>query len=231
MVLVRILALLIACAVFAFGGIIPGGNFDDVSTLSALGWVAVNNSTVGGSNTWFQGDSGFFAAYAGGPDSYLAANFNAAPFGGDISLWMLTPVITFSPGGSISFATRTETGSPVPDRLEVRLSTNGSSVDVGATTLSTGDFTTLLGSVNPTVATSGYPEVWTVYSFAISVGVDTPGRVGFRYFVPDTSTNANIIGIDSVAVDSGVPEPGTLAGVALTSAAMLCAIVRRRSAR
>ena len=35
------------------------------------------------------------------------------------------------------------------DRLELRLSTNGASTNVGTTTTSVGDFTTLLLTVNP----------------------------------------------------------------------------------
>ena len=118
--------------------------FDDITTLPGSGWVEINNSTTGGTTGWFQGNTGVFASQAGATDSYIAANFNNAGFGGNISNWLLLPVLTLNNGDILSFYTRTETG-PVPgDNLEVRLSTNGASTNVGATTSSVGDFTTLL---------------------------------------------------------------------------------------
>ena len=54
-------------------------NFDNVATLPASGWVQSNNSTPGGLTGWFQGTPGVsFAAAAGAPNSYIAANFDNA---------------------------------------------------------------------------------------------------------------------------------------------------------
>ena len=60
-------------------------NFDDISTLAASGWLFVNNSTPGGSTSWFQGNDGVFASQAGAADSYIAANYLNAGAGGNIS--------------------------------------------------------------------------------------------------------------------------------------------------
>jgi hypothetical protein len=210
---------LLLCALLAYATVAHAGllsePFDNIATLPGSGWVEINNSTTGGTTGWFQGNTGVFASQAGATDSYIAANFNNAGFGGNISNWLLLPVLTLNNGDILSFYTRTETG-PVPgDNLEVRLSTNGGSTNVGATTTSLGDFTTLLTSI-----TDPYPEAWTQYNVVVSgLGGPTAARLGFRYVVTGTDVNGDYIGIDTVNVSSGVPEPGTLlmlgSGIAL----------------
>ncbi len=183
--------------------------FDNIATLPGAGWVMVNNSNPAGSTGWFQGNTDIFTALSGAPDSYIAANFNNAGFGGNISNWLLTPVIDFAGSNVLTFWTRTEVGSPFPDRLEVRLSMNGSSTNVGTTDVSVGDFTELLLTVNPALAAGGYPDRWTMFTVNFGTGSDFSGRLGFRYDVPDTSVNADYIGIDSLAV-TPTPEPMSL---------------------
>lgn len=187
--------------------------FNDISTLSGNGWVMVNNSSPVGTTGWFQGDPFIFSAQAGPTDSYIAANFNNAAFGGNISNWLLTPVIDLSVANHITFFTRTETGSFFPDSLEIRLSSNGSSSFVGASATSVGDFTTLLLSINPSMSVGGYPETWTQYTIDLTaMGGGSSGRLGFRYLVTDTSVNGDYIGIDtfSQTTAAAVPEPVTL---------------------
>lgn len=178
--------------------------FDDITTLSASGWVFKNNSSPVRDN-WFQGNDAVFSAYEGADDSYIASSFNAAGFGGNISNWLITPEVLLTDGDQLHFYTRS--AGAFPDRLEVRLSTNGASTNVGATDASVGDFTTLLLSINPALGAS-YPTDWSLYTVSLSgLSLPTQGRLAFRYSVGDTSTNADYIGIDSVAI---VPEPGTL---------------------
>ncbi|MCM3878120.1 MAG: choice-of-anchor J domain-containing protein, partial [Thermoanaerobaculia bacterium] len=113
-------------------------------------------------------------------------------------------------GEVLTFHTRTETSAPAADRLEVRLSTNGSSSNVGATDASVGDFTTLLLTVNPAMTVGGYPTAWTLFTLTLSglpAGPST-GRIAFRHFVPDTSTNADTIGIDTLSLTTcALPAP------------------------
>jgi len=71
-------------------------NFDNVSSLSGLGWVFVNNSNPVGSTGWFQGNTAVFSSQNGAPDSYIAANFDNAAFGGNISDWLLSPEVVLS---------------------------------------------------------------------------------------------------------------------------------------
>src|SRR5262249_61123736 len=119
-------------------------------------------------------------------------NFNSASLGGNISNWLITPVLPLQYNLQLVFFTRTELGSQFPDRLELRLSTNGASINVGSSASSVGDFTNLVLSVNPTLSFGGYPEAWTqVAANFVGLGIPVSGRFAFRYNVPDTLPNAD----------------------------------------
>ena len=115
-------AVLVLCASSAIADDLTEG-FNDVSSLP--GWAMINNSSPAGSTGWFQG-TGAFPAQAGPADSYVAANFNDADFGGDISNWLITPEEALTNGTTLTFYTRTVPDSGFADRLEVRLSTKWS---------------------------------------------------------------------------------------------------------
>jgi hypothetical protein len=201
-------------------------NFDNIGSLTAGGWALINNSRPLGTTGWFPGNPRVFPAYAGASDSYIAANFLNADTGGNISNWLITPEVSLDIPRTISFYTR---GNAVfADRLELRLSTNGASTDVGTTDSSVGDFGILLLTINPALDPSGYPNTWTKASAAFSSGFapGTEGRFAFRYFVPDTSVNGDYIGIDSVTVAVTTPEPASLSLLGLLVAGL--ALLRRR---
>jgi hypothetical protein len=189
--------------------------FEDITQLPGQGWALINNSQPLGTLGWFQGNTAVFSAHQGPADSYIGANFNNTGANGTISNWLLTPEITLRDGDEISFWTRTATGSIWADRLELRMSLNGASTDVGSTATSVGDFTALLLSVNPDLVGTGYPQVWTQYTATLSgIGGQTTGRLAFRYFVTDAGsngTNSNYIGIDTVEYTVGIPPVGCLA--------------------
>ena len=183
-------------------------NFDDITTLAGSGWVTQNNSSPVGTLSWFQGNSvaagGPFDAYNGAANAYLAVNYNSTTGGtGTISNWQITPNRTIRNGDVFTFYTRKyDAGTDYPDRLELRMSTNGASTNVGVGAASVGDFTTLLLSINPTLVVAGYPYTWTQYTVTISgLPAPTSGRIAFRYFVTaagPTGTNSDYIGIDNV---------------------------------
>ena len=188
------------------------------------GWAQQNlSSPIGSAPTWFQGNPATFTAFNGATNAYIGVNFNSVGGANTINNWLFTPQVAIANGNVFSFYTRAATGGGIfPDRLEVRMSTNGASVNVGATNTSVGDFTAVLVSVNPTLTSTGYPEVWTQYSVTIT-GVPTPttGRFAFRYFVTDggpSGANSNFIGVDQVEYGvacTGTPAPGnTIASVA-----------------
>jgi len=176
-------------------------DFANIATLPGSGWYTQNNSVPVGSTSWFQGNTTVFTSQSGNADSYIGANFNATTGVNTISEWLLTPTIGFNNGDVIRFWTRTVTGNQFPDRLQVRLSLNGSSTNVGTGSASVGDFTGLITDINPTYTVGGYPEVWTQYTVTMSgLSGQTYGRLAFRYFVENggpNGDNSNYIGIDS----------------------------------
>lgn len=211
----RIVPVLAVCmvAMSQAGAVDLTEGFDNIADLPSKGWSLQNLSSPAGTIDWFQGNDTVFVAEDGPIDSYLGTNFNNTAGAGDISNWAITPTLTYSNGDTFTFYTRTVTDSQYADRLQVRLSTNGASADVGNTAASVGDFTTLLLDINPTLTTSVYPEAWTQYVVTLSgLGGPTSGRIAFRYFVTDggpSGTNSNYIGIDTLKITTAVPEPST----------------------
>ena len=207
-------------------------SFDDITTLAGSGWIIQNNSSPIGSLSWFQGTAttatptpGPFNSYNGAANAYIAVNFNSTGSTGTISNWLITPNRTLRNGDVFTFYTRKPTISSgqtdYPDRLEVRMSTNGASTNAGANAAQTGDFSTLLLSVNPTLVANVYPQVWTQYTITISgLPAPTSGRIAFRYFVTGAGslgTNSDYIGIDQVDYTPYVCPAFTMtAGGALT---------------
>ena len=207
-------------------------NFDDIFTLTGSGWHMQNNSSPVGALSWFQGTAttatptpGPFNSYNGAANAYIAANFNSTGSSGTISNWLITPNRTLKNGDVFTFYTRKPTiGSGMTDyadRLEVRLSTNGASTNVGIAATEVGDFTTLLLSINPTLVSNVYPQTWKLYTITISgLTAPTSGRLAFRYFVTGAGslgTNSDYIGIDNVVYTPYVCTTITMtAGGALT---------------
>jgi hypothetical protein len=177
-------------------------DFNSPSLIYAAGWAKQNLSSPLGTSNWFTGDPVVFPAFNGADTTYIAANFNNGAGTAAISDWLFTPIQTISNGSVLTFRTRTVNTPTFPDRLEVRMSLSGASLNVGATATSTGDFATVLVTVNSGLTTAGYPNVWTQYTITISgVGAPTSGRFAFRYFVPNggpSGANSDYIGIDNV---------------------------------
>lgn len=188
--------------------------FDTFSNLATNGWTQTNQSSPLGTSTWAQGGGTAFSGggQSGGTTSFTLCNFNSTTGTGTISNWLITPVISVQNGDVFSFYTRkggTGTGTIYADRLEFRLSTNGASSATPSGATSVGDFSIVGVSVNPNLTTStdpttGYPIVWTLYSYTISgFATATDVKAAFRYYVtnggPD-GTHSDIIGVDTYSV-------------------------------
>lgn len=181
--------------------------FNTVVPLPA-GWASQNLSLPVGPTGWFQGNVGVFPGNT--PPGYIAANFNNTSALATISNWLFAPPVTLTNGDTLSFYTRTTTGT-FPDRLQVRMNTTNQGVNVGATNTSVGDYTTLLLDINPTYTTTGYPTAWTQFKIPITgLAAPTAGRIAFRYFVEGggpPGANSDYIGIDDVVYTTTLPGP------------------------
>ncbi len=186
---------------------------ESFNTIMPAGWSQNNLSSplgTGPPSTWFQGNA--FPPFS--PPSFIAACYNSSTPGGLVSNWLITPVIPLNNGDQLSFYTRTASPAAFPDRLQVRMSANGASSNVGTTSTGVGDFTTLLIDVNPSYSPSGYPTTWTQFSVTISglAGFGNTGRIAFRYYIIRSTTpgeNSAMIGIDDLVYTTAAPCTGT----------------------
>ncbi len=194
--------------------------FANVPALFGAGWVQVNNSSPAPDEAtslkgFDQGFAPYFAAQAGAAGEYAQVSWRSTTSlgTGTISNWLITPVLNLSNGVQVTFYTRTFS-SPHADRLQVRMSTNGASTNVGTLATDVGDFSTLLLDINPTLVAAGFPAAWTQQTVTLSgIASPTAGRLAFRYFVTGAgagngpNANGNYVGIDSLNV-----TPVTLMG-------------------
>lgn len=180
--------------------------FENVDSLFANGWAQQNNSDPAGTGLWRK-DNGNFTAQNGTPTSSIICDYTSIGGSGvgNISNWLFTPVQNFQTGDTLFFWTRSYANLYYPDRLEVRISNNGASTDVGSDEFSVGVFSTLLLTINPNLDTSlayGYPLSWKQFAVPIpSLYNGTSGRIAFRYFVTDggeNGINGSTIGIDNM---------------------------------
>lgn len=195
--------------------------FDGGSLLPSL-WTSVNNSVNGpGSNPdWAQtpGSVGNWLPYEG--TGYAAIGYNATVGAGDISVYLISPVVNMDNGDTISFWTRTWDNVFFPDRLSLVYNTDGSTDPAS--------FTNTLLTINPNLTTTEYPSAWTQFTATLSgLPESVSGRFAFWYHPSNggpSGNNSDRVGIDSVEFSS-IPAPGS---VALLTAGMLICGRRKR---
>jgi len=192
--------------------------FKDLETLLTQDWFRTNQSEPINSAHpgWFQcpeGGTQINPAHMGPENSCVASNFAAGTGTATISNWLVAPNRTFNNGDTISFWTREIIDNPYPNRMQVRLSTSGTSTNTGGTSsTAVGDFTVLLLDINPDYKVGGYPFEWTEFRITISgLAGPTSGRFAFRFFCEDggpSGNNSYIIGIDTLTYSpAGPPAP------------------------
>ena len=202
------------------------------ANLTTAGWFAKNNAAPPGTTCVFNGGAGTTPpAQSGAATSYAAINFNSAAGSGDASTWFVTPRVNFGTGAKLEFWTRGVAGTSFADSMEVRLSSaaDAGTPDVGTTTTSTGTFTTLLLSINPTLVTTdgacpatpftatggtitGYPlSNWCKITISgAALPTTGSGRIAFRYNTLSSGpagANGNFLGIDTFSFDEGSSGP------------------------
>jgi hypothetical protein len=197
--------------------------FDSLESSFRKGWVAINNSYPIGDQSWTSGQiadgkkglQNLIGAqsytYSGQDYALISLYACGAPASQTevptISAWLISPSTYMKNGDKIEFYTRCyQSPATYPDRLQVRLNPVNNSINVGADTASYGDFTTVINDINPGLTSTGYPGVWTKYTYTIS-GLAAPGprRFAFRYYVTDggvAGNNSIAIGVDEVKFTS-----------------------------
>lgn len=181
-------------------------NFDVFPTT----WTKTNQSEPVGISNWVQGGNALFnGGFNGGSTSFTSVNFNSVAMGmsGTISNWLITPVISLKNGDFVKFYSRVGANfSTIPDRLEVRLSTQGSASTIPSTgSADLGSFTNLVLSINPNLQPSVYPTTWTEFTYTVAgLPSETDCKLAFRYYVTNGGsggTNGNAVGIDALTIN------------------------------
>jgi len=178
-----------------FEGWEPGPATPGIGPIPAT-WTSVNNSPGGpGTNTNWQVRNDSYAFPANSGTTYAWSNYNSSTGANDISKYLISPLVTFNNGDTISFFTRTITNpAQYPDRLRLVYNTTGSTLPA--------DFTNVLVTVNPTISPTGYPATWTQYTGTISGLTGTfTGRYAFHYNPTGggpAGANSDYIGVDEV---------------------------------
>jgi hypothetical protein len=202
-------ALAFAGATHAATTLLSEGFDNDSSTLAGKGWVIDNQSTPGGSTTWWEpGDGAVIPAYSG--LSYMAADYLSAGDGGSVDNWLISPTFSTATAGYVTlYLTGADEG--YDDTLKFGFSG--------------GSTTTSAFSMGSTVTA---PAGWTAYTFAYAAsGAGSVGRFAIEY--TGEAAALDYVGIDSLSINA-VPEPATWAMFALGAVAAAAAR-RRRSAR
>ncbi|TDH25612.1 hypothetical protein EXU57_12980 [Segetibacter sp. 3557_3] len=220
--------------------------FDSAGTLTRKGWVFKNNSYPIGTTGWRQGryESASMAQYkflapvpfigfpaysaSTTPNDFISCDASAvndaATGTGDISAWLISPMVPIKNGDQIIFYTRAVNDANYPiytkDRMQVRANFSNGTVNVGGSPTSVGNFNTLLLDINPqylnndpagnTPAAPGYPQDWTKYTINITgipgTGAVPAARFAFRYLAADaglfggsSGNYPTVVGLDSLA--------------------------------
>lgn len=203
-------ALAFASVTHAATTLISEGFDNDTATLAGKGWVITNQSTPGGSTTWFEpGEGAVIPAYSG--SSYMAANWLSAGDGGTVDNWLISPTFSTANAGYVTLYLTGANEAEFGFFDTVKFGFSG-----GSTT--TSDFT-----MGTTVTA---PAGWTAYTFAYAAG--GAGSVG-RFAIEAIGDSAvfEYVGVDALSINA-VPEPATWAMFALGAAAL---VARRRAAR
>ena len=165
--------------------------FDDITTLPGAGWVQTNHSTTSkGQRIGFREIAMCSRLRGRACTSYLRANTgNTTGTEDDQQLAVDSAGERCRMGLIMTFYTRTVDAPAFPDRLQVRMSTNGASSNVGTTATDVGDFTALLLDINPTTHRLRLPEcVDAVHGDGERCGITDQWTAGLPLFCGERRT-------------------------------------------
>ena len=210
------------------------------------GWSAVTTGSSGVYNPFVTPGQPYdatvqpygFDAQSGPETSYAGFSWAAGYDGTSwsfINTWLLSDSQTLNNGDVVSFWAREQSTASTPNRLEVRLSTNGDSAYIGQSgdPNGVGDFNTLLTSINPTLIADGFPDKWTQFTATVSgLNGPTTGRIGFRYNLSNQELvggSGGYIGVDTFSINpTVVPEPATIVIYGLGFTGLIYRQLRKR---
>ncbi|MFT7071113.1 MAG: hypothetical protein ACJAX3_000081 [Patiriisocius sp.] len=179
--------------------------FEDITILTDWDFVNASTDADNASSSWAQPDGSVFEAHEGDPGAYISVNFNSTTGVGTINNWAILPELTLSNGDELKFWTRTIAGQAFPDRLEVRISPDGTAtfpIDDGSGE-DVGSYTELLLSINADLD-GNYPEDWAEFTVLVSgLTSAVATRLALRYYVTEggpSGTNSNFIGVDTLSL-------------------------------
>jgi hypothetical protein len=236
------LSLLLVPSAHAFGVSSLSEGFESVSGLSASGWAFQNNSNPGPlattpTSNWTQGLAGNpINAQAGANASYIfvgteSSAGDADGSNGQVSNWLLTPELDLSLGGTFSFYTRTFLSNQANERVDIRLSTAGSSTNVGSTPTAFGDFTTVLQTVGSLTTPFAYPgsissnNFYQQFTLNIAPAAGS-GRIAFNFVGTDGGQNgltSQFVAFDTASY-TAAPEPATALGTPMVLSFVLAGL-------
>ncbi len=198
--------------------------FDTLNAAYSRGWRLKNRSQPIGPSNWNQtGDPQFgldFTPYSatGGVGYIECDNFSLAPpdlnvattLDGIISNWIISPILTIQNGDKISFYANSAYVN-VGVRLQVRINTNNTSLNVGDGN-DPGDFDVALLDINPFYDLAppvGFPTGWTKFTATVyGLTKPTAGRFALRYYHDHGQTydpangTADCVGLDRLEYTS-----------------------------
>lgn len=193
-------------------------NFDALGSPISLpaGWTTLNLSSPIGTESWFTGNPAAFTSFNGPDNGYIAVNFQSGAGTATLNNWLMAPPVTVQNGDEVSFYTRAG-GSTYPDKLELRQSALGASSTNPSGLTNVGSYTTLCLTINPNLTVTGYPAVWTKYTYIVSGLVGQVScRFALRYTVPSggpNGANSDYIGVDAFQVKRPVANDLSLDSV------------------
>lgn len=214
----RKLLLLLLISAFSKAQTLQEQNFDALGSPINLpaGWTTLNLSSPIGTSSWFRGNPAVFTSFNGPDDGYIGVNFQSGAGTATLNNWLMSPPVTVQNGDEVSFYTRSG-GSIYPDRLELRQSALGAGSTNPSGLTNVGSYSTLCLTINPNLTQTGYPAVWTKYTYVVS---GLTGSVSCRYALRYTVTgggpnglNSDYIGVDAFQVKRPVQNDLSLDSV------------------
>jgi hypothetical protein len=130
-------------ALAGLAGVARADYTEGFEAFTGTGWNFSNQSNPIGPQGWGIAGIGHTGT------SSLADNYQAGSGTSTLSSWAELPVQVLNNGDTFSFWTQAPFSNSFPDRLQLRMSTNGASSNTGTTEFDVGDFSTLLLDINP----------------------------------------------------------------------------------